>query len=651
VRDAGWLQMPMFAPQLTWRAPCVADLPSWEGAKRVAIDVETRDDDLRALGCGVRRGGYVCGYAFAIEDGPAHYLPVRHEGEGNLDGAAVRDYLRQQAKVFDGVIVGNGLQYDLDYLWSDGIAFDKAKWHCDVQIAEALLDELQDNYNLDAILTRRGLAGKSEDELRAFADAYGVDAKRELWRLPPGAVGRYAERDVTGPLELLRRQERDLADQQLDGPWQTECKVLLALLRMTRRGFRVDRAKLEEMAQWARRVIAEEMSKIQHLTGFRCASPMNARELEPALAHQGIKLERNTRTDKKTGAIVDNGPSLTKQVLLDHKGNAVVDAIAKARIFHKLDTTYCDGVREHLVGDRLHPTFKQMRTASDDEESEDEGARFGRTASRHPNVQAQPVRNKEYGKKWRAIFLPNDGEEWHKGDYSQQEPRTTVHYAEKKGLRGAWKFAEAYRTNPMTDSHSMAAEITGLPRDDAKQVFLAICYGMGGGLLAVKLDLPTEERRRRDGGVYLGAGPQAQAIMDTFDRQMPFVRQLARQCTEVAAERGWLRLIDGRRVRFPVDAHGNYDWTYKALNRLIQGSAAIQSKNALVALDAANLGPILTVHDDFNFSHPRGELGLRRARNAHAIMVDALPLSVPSRVDFTRGENYGEQSPIEGMAA
>jgi DNA polymerase I-like protein with 3'-5' exonuclease and polymerase domains len=659
MRDAGWLQMPMFAPAVTWQAPNVATLPRWRDAKRVAIDVETRDDTLAALGPGVRRGFYVCGVSFAIEDGPSAYLPIRHEGDGNLDPAAVESYLRDQARDFTGTIVGSNLQYDLDYLWESSIEFKGAVRHADVQIAEGLLDELQDEYNLDAILKRWGLPGKDESELQAFADAFGVDAKKEMWRLPPGAVGRYAERDVTGPLELLRRQEKELDAQQLGGPWAMECEVLLALLRMTRRGIRVDRGQLESISAWSRTVITEEMARIKHLTGIACESPMNARELEPALAARGFVLPRNHKTDKTTGQLVDNGPSLTKEFLLAHAGEEVVDAIAKARAFHKLDTTYCDGVRRHLVrGEWLHPTFKQMRGASDDDDSDDEGARFGRTASRHTNIQASPVRNKLYGKKWRAIFRPRDGEGWFKGDYSQQEPRTTVHYAEICGpqlgleaFRGAKKFADAYRNDPMTDSHTMAAAITGLPRGDAKEVFLAVCYGMGGGTFARKLKLPTEMKRKRDGTPYEGAGPAAQAMLDTFDERMPFVRRLARLCTQTAEQRGFLLLVDGRRVRFPKDAHGNYDWTYKALNRLVQGSAAIQSKNALVLLDRANLGPILTVHDDFNFSLTRDDVGRRRALEAREIMMTALPLNVPAKVDFDEGDNYGELSPMEQLAA
>ncbi len=646
LRDAGWLQVPLWSPPITWTAPSIATLPSWRDAKRVAIDVECRDDDLSALGPGVRRGAYMCGISFAIEDGPAAYLPFAHEGGGNLDPKSVLAYVRDQAAVFTGTIVGANLQYDCDYLWSSRIEFKQAVRHADVQLAEGLLDELQDSYSLDAILKRRGLPGKDETELDAQAAAWGLHAKKELWRLPAGAVGTYATQDVRGPLALLRRQEKDIEEQELGRAWDTECKVMLALLRMTRRGLRVDRDRLESISTWSQQIIADELAKIQHLTGVRCNSPMNARQLEPALKHQGLIPSRNSRVDKKTGNVVDSGPSIDAEFLEAHKGDPVIDAIKRARNFHKLDHTYCDGVRKHLVGDRLHPSYKQMRGGADDEDDDDEGARYGRTASRHPNAQAQPIRNKEYGKKWRAIYVPEPGERWVKCDYSQQEPRTTVHYAELCGLPGARDFAELYRNDPSTDSHSMFAAMSGLPRDQAKQVFLGLCYGMGGGKLATKLDLPTEMKSGKH-GTYLGAGPAAQAVLDQFNARVPFVRKLAYLCSDKAKLRGFLLLIDGRRCRFPSDGHGNFDWTYKALNRLIQGSAAVQTKTALVILDENGFDPRLTVHDEFDFSMEIEQ----RARDAARLMMDALPLNVPSKVDADIGPDYGNLTTLTKVAA
>lgn len=649
MRDAGWRQAPLFAPSATgWTPPRIADLPqSWAGVGRVAIDVESRDDDLYALGSGVRRGAYMCGVSFAIEDGPSAYLPFRHEGGGNLDEAQVIAYLQDRAAELEGDVAGNGLQYDLDHLWERKIVFAKARRHLDVQVAEPLLDELQDLYNLDAILRRRGLLGKDEGVLREHADAWGVDAKKHLWRLHSSAVGAYATRDVTGPLELLRRQEREIVDQGLERAFAMESECTLGLLEMTRRGVRVDLAELESVEQWVRETLDDALGRVRHLTGVRIKSPMSVGQLAPALRARGIevpmvhplvkgsKRERDTSKPKRE--------SVTKEFLVARAGDEVVDAILEAREFHKMLTTYVAGVRVHLIGDRLHPSIKQMVGAGDDEDSGDsEGARFGRTATRHPNVQAQPVRHPKIGKRWRRIYIPEEDEQWECYDFSQQEPRTTVHYAEAcnggRGLTGARAFGDAYRTNPKTDSHDMFAKISGLPRKNAKEVFLGLCYSMGGGRLAIKLGLPTEWCEGRDGRRYLGPGPEARAILDQFDDRVPFVRELSKLCMQQAERRGYIIAIDGSRCRFPKDAHDNFDWTYKALNRLIQRSAAIQTKTALVHLRRAGYKPRLTVHDEFDFSRPRG----LSSREIVEIMAKALPLSVPSRVDVEVGPNYGQ---------
>jgi DNA polymerase I-like protein with 3'-5' exonuclease and polymerase domains len=640
-KDAGWIQKPLWTPEITWTAPDLATIPSWRDAKRICLDVETRDDDLSALGPGVRRGGYVCGVSFAIEDGPAHYLPVRHEGGGNLDPAQVWSYLRDNALLFAGEFIFNSAPYDLDYLWQNGVDTSKAAWHRDVQVAEPLLDENQLTYGLDAIAARRGLPGKDERELREHAKAWGIDTKRGMWRLHAGAVGRYAEQDVRLPLQILRRQEREIEEQDLQKVYDLESKVTPALVRMTRRGMRIDLDELDKVEKWATQRLQDYIDQIHQLTGVRVGSISNARELYPALKKRGLSVPTPVHggTGKET-------PSITK-LWLSQQDDDVAKAIVSGREFVKLLTTYVAGYRKHMVGDRIYASFKQLHSASDDDEEEDEGARFGRCAAKHPNVHAQMKRSKEIQKKWRKVHCANEHENIYEADYSQQEPRTTVHYAEICRLPGAAKAAQRYRDNPMQDSYDLMLELLKWPRekrDDVKELYLGRCYGMGGGKMAKKLKLPTEWRTNaRDGRTYEAAGPEAQKILDAFDQGVPYVRALAKLCEKMAKARGYLISEDGRRLRFPMDASGNYDWVYKALNRLIQGRSAGQTKTALVDLDVAGIPIDLTVHDAFRFSGGSDEQAFQMAD----IMRAAMPMRVPSRVDLTRGQNYGEMKKLE----
>jgi len=162
------LQLPLWTPTSQWKLPDTS-LPSWANAKRVAIDTETRDDFLRELGPGVRRGGYMVGISFAIEDGPKYYLPFAHEGGGNLPKEQVFAYMKEQSRVFRGTLVGAHLAYDLDYLWEQGIMFENVEFFRDVQIAEPLIDELQMSYSLENICKRYNIPGKDETLLREAA--------------------------------------------------------------------------------------------------------------------------------------------------------------------------------------------------------------------------------------------------------------------------------------------------------------------------------------------------------------------------------------------------------------------------------------------------------------------------------------------------
>lgn len=645
-KNNGWLQTPLWAPEITWQATPVSQMPSWTDAKRVCVDVECRDDHLYKLGPGVRRGGYVCGISFAIEDGPAHYLPIRHEGGGNLSEQAVWEYLRDQGREFTGEVVFNSAAFDLDYLWENKVEFPKVKFIRDVQVAEPLLDELQKKYGLDAICARRGLVGKDEKTLREHAKEWGVDPKTGLWRLHAGAVGAYAIGDVVAPLPLLRVQEKEIEEQNLRETYDLESQVTPALVRMTRRGLRVDLDELDRVEAWAKDRLNEYIDKIYNLTGVRIGSISKAEEVAFALKKHGVEVP--TKVHGGTGKQMYT----VQKLWLQQQEDPVSKAVIIAREYAKLLGTYVGGFRKHLVKDRLHPTFKQLVGAADEDEDNDEdgdasGARFGRVASKHPNVQAQMKRSREIQKRWRKVLVPDEGKRWFKADLGQQEPRITVHYAELCNLPGARQAGNAFRDDPCFDPYQLMVELCKTPadtdlkqlRDDLKEVYLGKCYGMGGGKLAKKLKLPTVwKTNERTGFTYEAAGPEAQSKIDRFDRGVPYVKALARMCTKSAQAKKYIIALGDRRVRFELDENGEIRDEHKALNKLIQGSAAHQTKKALVALDEAGFPLQLTVHDEFGYSGEDED----EARRMGEITCDAVVIRVPFRCDIEAGSSYGD---------
>lgn len=649
------MQFPLFTTvQSNWTPPDLNALPSWEGAKRVAIDCETRDEDLKRLGPGAGRrpNSYITGISFAIEDGPGGYLPIRHEGGDNLPVEAVLRYLRDQAKVFTGDIVGANLPYDLDFLAGDGIEFSRARFFRDIQIADPLICELHDSYSMQAIAQRWGFDGKNEAMLRAAASDYKIDPKKDMWKLPARFVGAYAEEDTRLPLNILRRQEREIDDQDLWRVYDLESRLLPVLTKLRRRGVRIDTDRLEQIERWAYAKEAEALARVRAATGVKIAvgDVWKPEALAPALEYIGIRLNK-TSTGK---------PSIDKELLgsIDHP---VADALERARKVNKLRTTFAGSVRDRMINGRIHCTFNQLRKQKDDEEGT-AGAAYGRLSCQNPNLQQQPARD-DFAPMWRAIYLPEEGELWASNDYSQQEPRMAVHYAcLARDLIGhhAWQSAiaarDAYRNDPNTDNHQMMADMAGIKRKDAKEIYLGLSYGMGGAKMCRKLGLPTmmavrgprfqlfdvnspEGKRLVEEGArrFEAAGPEGQRLLDTFDSKVPFVKKLAKACEARAKAVGYITTLSGRRCRFPKDRDGNFDWTHKGLNRLIQGSSADQTKAAMVALDAAGFDMIIQVHDEIAFSIRDPKEGEAAAE----IMRTCVPLELPSKVDVEIGPTWG----------
>ena len=79
-------------------------------------------------------------------------------------------------------------------------------------------------------------------------------------------------------------------------------------------------------------------------------------------------------------------------------------------------------------------------------------------------------------------------------------------------------------------------------------------------------------------------------------------------------------------------------YTYKALNKLIQGSAADQTKSAMVALHEEGITPMIQVHDELDVSVENEKQCLQ----IKEIMQECVQLEVPSIVDAELGPNWGE---------
>ena len=202
--------MPMFVPETEWTPPL--QLPDLSGHSQIAIDLETRDPNLKSMGSGAIRGdGEVVGIAVAV-DGWSGYFPIAHEGGGNLDKALVVDWFEEVCATRATKIFHNAM-YDVSWIRAMGIKINGKI--IDTMIAASLVDENRWGFTLDGVAKQYVGSGKNEKMLVEAAKAWGIDPKAEMWRLPAPFVGTYAEKDAEVTLKLWHAMEHEIEKQEL----------------------------------------------------------------------------------------------------------------------------------------------------------------------------------------------------------------------------------------------------------------------------------------------------------------------------------------------------------------------------------------------------------------------------------------------------
>ena len=622
----------MFAPKSEWVPP--AELPDLTEAKKIAIDVETRDPNIKSNGPGWATGdGEVVGYAIAVEDWSG-YIPIRHVGGGNLDEKIVNRWLKKVFECPADKIMHNA-QYDAG--WIRRMGFDLKGKIYDTMMISSLLDENRFSYSLNALAYHYLNKTKSEKLLTEAAQAFGLDPKSEMYKMPAMFVGPYAQVDAEVTLELYNFLRIKVEQEGLGQIMDLETRLLPCLLDMTWRGVRVDLDKAERLRNELLKREKGVLKSINKLTGM---------DLEiwaaQSIAKAFDKLDlAYPRTDK-------GAPSFTKSYLSEHL-HELPKLIVEARNLNKTSGTFINTILKHCRSDgRIHSHINQIR-------SDDGGTVSGRISMNNPNLQQIPARDPELGPMIRSLFLPEEGDQWAAIDFSQQEPRILVHYAhvfgENKGtpLRGAKEFVDKYNEDATTDFHTMVAEMANIPRKQAKTINLGMMYGMGVNKLADQLGIAADE---------------AKDIVQQYHERVPFVKGLMVGVMNRLNEKdskGELRSLLGRRCRFNLwepdtfemnkalpfeDAVKTYGdtvrlkraYTYKALNRLIQASAADMTKKAMVDLYEAGHLPLIQIHDEIAMSVKNKE----DAKSVAKIMESAIPLSVPNLCDVEVGPSWGE---------
>jgi len=614
------MQIPLFKPQTEWLPP--ENFPDLSKYDEIAIDLETKDPDLMKMGSGSVVGkGDVVGIAVAVA-GWSGYYPIAHEGGGNMDRKKV-------LKWFQGVLntpadkIFHNAMYDV--CWIRALGLNVSGKIIDTMIASALVDENQMRYDLNSCAKRYTGKTKNESDLYTAAKDWGVDAKAEMYKLPAIYVGAYAEKDAEITLELWIELKKEINHQDIQSIFDLETQLFPCLIHMKFLGVRVDvqaaNIMKQELASQEDRLIQEVKKETGIDTQIWAAR---------SIAQVFDKLKLDYDRTEKTSA-----PSFTKNFLQNHP-HPLVKRIAQAREINKAHTTFIDTILKHSHKGRIHADINQLR-------SDNGGTVTGRFSYSNPNLQQIPARNKDLGPRIRSLFIPEEGHTWGCFDYSQQEPRLVVHYAALQNLYGVEDVLDAYREGD-ADFHTIVADMAEIPRSQAKTINLGLFYGMGKNKLQAELGVSKDV---------------SDNLFRQYHNRVPFVKQLMDNVMQRAQESGKIRTLLGRLCRFhlwepnqfgihkalPHDAalmeHGpgiKRAYTYKALNKLIQGSAADMTKKAMIELHKEGIIPHIQVHDELDIS-VKDE---KHAQKIVEIMEDAVLLEVPNKVDYESGPNWGK---------
>jgi len=614
------MQIPLFKPQTEWLPP--ENFPDLSEHSEIAIDLETKDPDLMKMGSGsVVGNGDVVGVAVAVP-GWSGYYPIAHEGGGNMDRKKVLNWFQNVLNTPADKIFHNAMY---DVCWIQALGLSVSGKIIDTMIASALVDENQMRYDLNNCAKRYTGKTKSESDLYAAAKDWGVDAKAEMYKLPAIYVGAYAEKDAEITLELWQELKKEILHQDIQSIFDLETELFPCLVDMRFLGVRVDVTAANQLKKQLTNKEKLLLHQVQKETGVD-TQIWAARSI--AQVFDKLKLDYD-RTEKT------QSPSFTKNFLQNHP-HPTVKLIAQAREINKAHTTFIDTIIKYSHKGRIHSEINQLR-------SDNGGTVTGRFSYSNPNLQQIPARNKDLGPLIRALFVPEEGHRWGCFDYSQQEPRLVVHYAALQNLYGVGEVLDAYRDGD-ADFHTIVADMAEIPRSQAKTINLGLFYGMGKNKLQAELGISKDK---------------AEDLFRQYHNKVPFVKMLMDNVMHRAQDSGRIRTLLGRLCRFhlwepnqfgihkalPHDAalleHGpgiKRAYTYKALNKLIQGSAADMTKKAMIDLHKEGIIPHIQVHDELDISIKNDQ----HAEKIKDIMESAVDLEVPNKVDYEVGPNWGQ---------
>lgn len=452
------------------------------------------------------------------------------------------------------------------------------------------------------------MANVKECRSRARAGEY-------ICRAPGDIVGRYAKDDVK-MARALHEYCYPKIHPEMEEPYNRERILAPILSRIQRRGIRVDVDRL-------RVDYTKALNKLHDLT-HRVQVHLNAPNLNPGSDKElaRILIDRGYKGFLLTpkGAPSVSKDSLERVLASDPELQSLLSSRAT---YDTLTGTFMGPWLEYaeMNGGTINPSYNQVRNP------DGYGTRTGRLSSSNPNGQNIPgPQGKDYyGDDFplmRDYCLPDEGCVWLSADFKAQEPRLTAHFEDGALLA-------SYIENPSQDVYIFVKEAAGgdTTRHEAKQIFLGLVYAMGVDALAGKI-----------GSDY----QRANSLKNLVKAALPDVVELDKDCRRRFKNGLPIRTLGGRLCYCEPPSNGR-DWAYKALNLLIQGSAADQTKEAMIYTEE-NMVPggrqLGNIHDEINLSIPPEFVEVIKEILTKA--ANALPCDCPMILTFGVGNTWAE---------
>lgn len=619
-------------------------------------DLETYDPTLKGNTTAALQpmaGGFVIGLGICDNDNNTYWFDWNTHG--------LHAWLRDQCRRSDLKMVNANPKYDLLWLLTEGI-WDKTmakKRYGDVIINGAIIrdDAPRSSLSLNGQAEVYGFESKKIDPLMEAAAQIGLKPKsyiENMHLLPRELVAEYAKHDAWLAIQIYRKQMEVIEAEKIQDALELEELLLPINVLAEAQGIKVDVDKLKTLQTEALDTLAKWQSELRQMAG------------------QDLNLRRDGATvDFFKSRLGLPGRSIDAAVLGEYASDPLVELYLKTRKLEKKSSDYLFGMFDNFViGDRIYPNIFQTRNKRG-------GAHTNRQIYAEPALTTIPTRDKEWGPKIMSLLLAEDGCSVFAGDFSQQEPRWIIDWANRFGLKGVEEVAAEFQ-DPTIDWHGKVANFADIPRDTGKMTFLATAYLVGMGTLREQV---------KSAGCYNGDGP-LQRAQDMINKKMPFIKEASNRCMRFADQHGYARTVIGRKIHFdtwepaiswdekaqpiknfPEELRkyatkkgkwtffqglkreeaeeiyfgiGGYNlkraMTYKTFNNVIQGSAADEAKKSVVdAFHKHDIVINLLIYDCNVWTGCPDE---EAAMAVVECMKNAYPKIVPNKVDYVLSPHW-----------